>query len=88
MLPAGRLGDKCFPFPPLVNAEGSPNVFINSLPATRVGDKANIPIFIHVTGSPKVFINSLPAVRVFDALLIPIPPIFFQLEGSPNVFID
>jgi uncharacterized Zn-binding protein involved in type VI secretion len=54
---------------------GSPDVYVNSRPAVRVGD-GGIHVaccgpntFTAISGSPTVFINSLPAVRERDATL-------------------
>jgi hypothetical protein len=77
MPPATRLGDltigHCF-FPvPLI--EGSPNVFINNIPAGRVGDKYPPHTCGKAThqgkiakGSNKVFINNISAARIGDPL--------------------
>lgn len=71
--------------------EGSPDVFINGLPAGRVGDKyASHSCFAHAAhqdniaeGSATVFINGLAAGRKGDAVKIGDS----VKEGSPDVVI-
>lgn len=54
---------------------GSPNVFVNSRAAIRVGDGGphlaccGPNLFVAATGSPNVFCNSVPLVRERDATL-------------------
>lgn len=65
--------------------QGSPNVFINNLPAARVGDVAfcNGPPDTIMEGSPTVFINGRPAARMGDKTIHG----GLIVGGSPNVFI-
>jgi len=80
-------------FPPSPATGGSPNVFINGLPAMRVGDEyephgcAVCPEGSHARklaqGSRTVFINGIPAGRVGDAIDCG----GVAQTGSPNVFI-
>lgn len=89
-----RIGDNCTghdacPAAPL--AEGSPDVFINSKNAGRVGD----PYATHscedhgphqdniAEGSKSVFINGIPAGRIGDSVVIG----GSVAQGSPNVFV-
>lgn len=54
---------------------GSPNVYVNSRQAIRVGDGGvhiaccGPQTFVAATGSPNVFCNSVPLVRELDATL-------------------
>ena len=75
-------------------AQGSDNVFINGLPASRVGDSTSRhlrpggrfcpPHTAQVSrGSTSVFINGRPAARVGD----PISGCTSIAQGSPDVFI-
>lgn len=79
-------------------AQGSPDVFCNGIPWTRVGPDltaghcfAPTPI---ASGSPTVFINNLPAARVGDPIVAhtcpPIPATHggSVANGSPDVFAD
>lgn len=58
-----------------VFTEGSPNTFVNNLPAVRVGDGGIHAAccgpnkFIATGGSPNSFINDRPAVRTGDTTL-------------------
>lgn len=80
--------DAC-PAVPLV--EGSPNVFINGIPAGRVGDHYQThSCVVHgphqdyiAQGSSTVFINGIPAGRIGDPVIIG----GSVAEGSPNVFV-
>lgn len=98
MPPAHRLGDigsghGCH-FPPTPAIVGSPNVFVNGMPAMRVGDAylphpcPACPIPPHpralAQGSPSVFVNSIPAGRVGDAIGCG----GSAATGSPNVVLD
>lgn len=94
MRPVSRMGDPglvhCSPY---VIATGSPNVFINGLPAARVGDVSSVHLMPAgdkcvphvapiVTGSPTVFVNGLPMARVGDYL----GTCTVIISGSPTVF--
>lgn len=79
MPPAHRLGDICTGhgcWPPRPSCAGSGNVFINSIPANRVGDgypphpcpPAPPHPAVSAAGSPNVFTNSKAQVRVGDAV--------------------
>jgi uncharacterized Zn-binding protein involved in type VI secretion len=93
MKAATRLGDICTghgAFPPRVNDEGSPNVFINGSPAHRVGDhwpEHCDPDTCHdsntASGSSSVFVNGKPAARLGDAVACG----SVIAQGSPDVFI-
>lgn len=73
-----RVGDTLAahgPFAPSQMATGSPNVFIQGVPACRVGDVTTVHcagpvchIGTGVVGSPKVFINGAPALRIGDTM--------------------
>lgn len=66
-----RIGDPfdCGDF----SAAGSGDVFINNIPATRLGDATTGhvcgPPTINMVGSGTVFVNNLPLCRVGDALV-------------------
>lgn len=89
---ATRLGDECSGhgcFPPRVNDEGSSDVFINGIPAHRVGDHwvthccgPACHDSVCATGSSTVFVNGKPAARIGD--LVACGSAIAQ--GSPNVF--
>lgn len=93
MRAATRLGDTCTGhecFPPRVNDQGSPNVFINSKAAHRQGDHwvthvcgKNSHDSVAQTGSGTVNINSVQAMRIGD----PIACGSIVAQGSPDVFI-
>lgn len=85
MRPACRLHDKDSMGDSITT--GSPNVFINNLPETRLGDLDNCPLHIDhmVEGSPNVFTNNRNAVRVGDADL---PCGDKMIQGSPDTFIN
>jgi len=97
MPPAHRKGDigsghGCH-FPPSPATGGSPDVFINGLPAMRVGDSyaAHACAAGHAgphgralsSGSASVFINGLPAGRIGDSIDCG----GSAATGSPDVFI-
>ena len=90
--PATRIGDADVPHcSGMVRMEGSPDVFVNGIPWSRLTDhntphlKFCVPdccihTFPIVSGSKTVFINGLEAGRVGD------PTCTSVAEGSPNVF--
>ena len=78
-----RLGDKCTGhdcFPPRKSNSGSPNVFINGIPALRVGDSfethcctcEDMPHGCHdgtlKSGSSSVYVNGKPLGRIGDSV--------------------
>jgi uncharacterized Zn-binding protein involved in type VI secretion len=75
-------------------AQGSPDVFINGLPAARVGDPSTThlrpgsPCTSHVStisqGSPDVFVNGIALARVGD----PLSGCTTIAAGSPDVFVN
>ena len=77
-----------------VIASGSPDVFINTRAAARVGDPSTThlvpgaPCFPHVSkiiaGSPNVFVNNLALARQGDAL----SACTKIAQGSPNVSVN
>ena len=77
--------------PPRPLAEGSPDVFINGIPAGRVGDAYALhgcPVHpahggVIASGSSTVFINGKPAGRIGDAVSCG----GSVMEGSPDVFV-
>jgi uncharacterized Zn-binding protein involved in type VI secretion len=87
MPPAARLGDKheCPHGGGQIQPSCSPDVFINGLPAARLGDVTEDSIGHDpiVQGEPSVRINGKPAARLSDKTdhggVI--------TQGSPNVFI-
>lgn len=90
---ATRIGDADIPHcSSMVRAEGSPNVFVNSIPWSRQTDLNTVhllpagvcpPHTAPITkGSSTVFVNSLGAGRIGDA----ITGCTAVAEGSPNVF--
>ena len=90
--PAARLRDLCTghgAYPPRPNCQGSPNVFINSLPAHRKTDAWMIHCHLSchpgtlITGSPTVFTNSLPQGRVGDSVNCGSR----VANGSPDTFV-
>ncbi|HJU70395.1 MAG TPA: PAAR domain-containing protein [Paucimonas sp.] len=91
---AARLADICTghgSYGSRPNISGSPDVFINNLPAHRTGDAwmtHNGPRGPHggvqATGSPTVFVNGRPLARVGD--LVSCGSIV--ATGSGNVFCD
>jgi uncharacterized Zn-binding protein involved in type VI secretion len=79
MRPVARLGDKGVPHCSGFSiAQGSPTVFVNGKPASRLGDlstphlRPGTPCKPHVasisSGSPTVFVNGKPLARVGDGL--------------------
>jgi len=91
---AARQGDRNVPHCSGHNmAQGSPDVFINGLPACREGDPTTRHLnpgrrcFPHTPvvkkGSSSVYINGRPAARVGD----PITSCTSISQGSPDVFI-
>ena len=74
----------------MTRAEGSPNVFCNSIPISRQGDNntghllPGVPCPGHsapiTTGSTTVFVNGVGCGRIGDATCTSVA------EGSPNVF--
>lgn len=95
MANAVRKGDSCTghgSYPSRNNDEGSPNVFINGLPAHREGDHwvthcNGLPACHDSTagkGSPNVFVNGKPKMRTGD----PVNCGGTIASGSPNVFIN
>jgi uncharacterized Zn-binding protein involved in type VI secretion len=75
---------------------GSPNVFANNIPATRINvDKTNghscFPPVVVVSGSPNVFINNIETARVGDPheghCCVSCHGGNVQ-SGSPNVFVN
>ena len=90
---ATRIGDADIPHcSPMVRAQGSGNVFVNSIPWSRQGDVNTVhllpgaPCPAHAMpiaiGSTTVFVNLKGAGRVGDA----ISSCTSVAEGSPNVF--
>lgn len=84
MPPAARLGDPTAHGTPLGPGPGSPDVFIDGMPAFRVGDFHACPLMVgwvpHVggtvsMGSTTVMINGVPAARRGDTI---------TESGSPN----
>ena len=82
-------------------AEGSPNVFVNGIPMTRVGPDLTAGHFIGPSffpptpidsGSSNVFVNGFPAARVGDSIVIhPVSPPGHTgtvTAGSPDVNIN
>lgn len=75
-----------------VRAEGSPNVFVNGIACSRVGDNNVVhllpgsPCPAHAApisvGSSTVFVNGKPLGRIGD----PIGGCTAVAQGSPNVF--
>jgi uncharacterized Zn-binding protein involved in type VI secretion len=86
---AARLGDPSTghgPCSPRPNDQGSPNVFINGLPAHRQGDHWVVHCLhdsVLATGSSTVFVNGKKAGRVGDSVACGDR----VASGSPNVFI-
>lgn len=88
-----RQGDTCTGhggFPPRPSTSGSPDVFINSIPAHRVGDSWAVHCdptpSCHggaaASGSGSVFVNGKPLTRIGDAVNCGSA----IAQGSPNVF--
>jgi uncharacterized Zn-binding protein involved in type VI secretion len=90
---AVRFGDVCTGhgcFPSRPNDQGSPDVFVNSLPSHRLTDHwvTHCCAFCHdsvaAQGSPNVFVNSLPKCRIGDAVACGSA----MATGSPDVFVN
>lgn len=93
MPPATRVGDADIPHcSGMVRAEGSPNVFVNAIPWSRMGD-VNTPHLLPgdpcpthsapiAQGSPTVWVNGRGGGRVGDG----IAGCTAVAQGSPNVF--
>ena len=90
---ATRIGDDDVPHcSGMTRAEGSPNVFVNTIPWSRQSDVNTshllppAPCPSHAapiaSGSPNVFVNVLEAGRIGD----PIAGCTSVAAGSPNVF--
>lgn len=89
---ATRLGDRCTGhacFPPRVNDQGSPDVFINGQPAHRQGDHWVTHVCgdsshdsVLAGGSSTVFVNGKPLARIGDSIACGSA----VAEGSANVF--
>jgi len=87
-----RLGDTCTGhgcFPPRANDEASPDVFVNSLGAHRVGDHwqthccgPSCHDSVLANGSSTVFVNGKPLGRIGDAIACGSA----VASGSGNVF--
>ena len=77
-------------------AQGSGDVFINGIPATRINiDQTAGHCFVPTviaSGSPNVFVNNIPLARVGDPIVAhvcPPPPAVHGgavANGSPDVF--
>lgn len=91
--PVTRLGDICSGhgcFPPRTSISGSPNVFVNSLPAHRQSDawgphccpNKGCHTSVLLSGSMTVFANGLPLGRIGD----PVACGSISAQGSRNVF--
>jgi uncharacterized Zn-binding protein involved in type VI secretion len=90
---ATRQGDTCTghgAFPPRAATEGSPNVYINGLPANRVGDawaahcnSSGCHPSTTASGSSSVFINGKAAARIGDDIACG----SVVAKGSSSVFI-
>lgn len=87
-----RLGDMCTGhqgFPPRPSDSASPDVFINNIPAVRVGDHwvphsagRSTHDGVQSIGSATVFVNNMPLARVGDEISCG----SYNAQGSPNVF--
>jgi uncharacterized Zn-binding protein involved in type VI secretion len=105
MPPAGRLGDKAqgladahgcpacphlFVIGPAIT--GCPTVFINNMPALRVGDQGihaaccGPNVWVAAMGSTTVFIGGMPAHR-FGDMTAHCGGVGYLVEGSPDVII-
>lgn len=85
----GDIGSGHGGYGPRPNTEGSPNVFINGIPAHRVGDAwaehcsgKHCHSGVMSGGSSTVFINGKAAARVGDAISCGST----AASGSPSVF--
>jgi len=68
---------------------GSPNTFVNGLPAVRATDThlcSHGPGMV-VPGSASVFVNGLPAARVGDMAVCAVKGPVTLLLGSPNTVV-
>ena len=87
-MPCARLNDLCTGHgncPPRPNDQGSPNVFINNLPAHRQTDHWTVHCDHDsnlAAGSSTVYTNNLQQGRIGD----PVACGSSVAEGSPNVF--
>lgn len=84
MYPQTRLGDWVQSYcntPSGPFYTGSSTVFIDGLPAVRVGDQS-LP-GPALDGSPTIFIDGLPAVRIISIVFCGV-----ITEGSPTTYID
>ena len=94
MPPVTRKGDNCTghgSFPPRPSSQGSPNVFVNGIPAHRQGDSwsahgsptPNPPhSSVLASGSSTVFVNGKQLGRIGD----PVACGSAVSQGSSNVF--
>lgn len=78
-------------WPARANDEGSPDVFINSIPAHRVGDHWTTHCCdddchdsVAASGSPTVFVNGRALTRIGDDVACGSR----MATGSPDVFVD
>ncbi len=85
----GDMGSGHGCYPPRNNDQGSPNVFVNSLGAHRVGDHwvthcCGIPCHdsVQASGSSTVFVNSKALARIGDSIACGST----NATGSPDVF--
>ena len=79
-----RLGDKTDHGGTIIT--GSPNTFVNGIPAARVTDKHMCPIHglnMIIEGAPHATINGLNAARIGDRCACGAKII----QGSPNTFV-
>lgn len=71
-IPVARLGDTFTDGDTI--AQGSGNVFINSIPAARLGDATTgegcFPPVVISSGSGSVFVNNIPLSRLGDTKLV------------------
>jgi uncharacterized Zn-binding protein involved in type VI secretion len=90
-MPVVRLGDSCSghdSYSPRPSVSGSTNIFVNGIPAHRMGDAwdTHCAVSCHtgnaIAGSPTVFANSIPLCRIGDAIDCGST----MVTGSPNVF--
>ena len=87
-----RLGDSCTghgAFPPRTSTSGSPNVFVNGIPAHRQGDSWSVHCVLNSchaselkSGSSTVYVNGKALGRVDD----PVSCGSVVAVGSSNVF--
>ncbi|MGM0535549.1 MAG: PAAR domain-containing protein [Pseudomonadota bacterium] len=86
---AARVGDVCTghgPCSPRPAVSGSPDVFVNGIPAHRVGDAWAVHCThdsVLAAGSRSVFVNGRAKGRVSD----PVACGSLVAAGSPNVFV-